>query len=86
MLPVKKCPACNLRYVTSKARYFFKKEGLQGEPICLYCLAEKTGKAIGSLGLLEDGPSSQTPAAVDTAQMRKSVQGCRPCAQRRRLF
>lgn len=84
---IPKCPRCKERYVTSKARYFFKKEGLTGEPICLYCLADVTGKRIGSTGMLE---TSGSPSASNDPYRRqtieKSVRGCRPCAERRRMF
>ncbi len=77
--------------MTSKARFFFKQEGLTGEPICLYCLAQTTGKRIGSTGLLEPDSTEITRKTVSTDPYRqetiqKSVAGCRPCAQRRRMF
>lgn len=87
---IPKCPRCKERYVTSKARYFYKKEGLAGEPVCLYCLAEITGKRIGSTGMLEsETPSNVSPAPTAMYReqtTRKSVHGCRPCAQKRRVF
>lgn len=84
MMNVPKCPRCGEKYVTSKARFFFKKEGLEGEPVCLYCLSEITGKTVGSTGMLGGEP---TPSpAVSKSQINNSVQGCRPCAQRRRML
>ena len=89
MINVPKCPRCKERYVTSKSRYFYKKEGFIGEPVCLYCLAEMTGKKIGSTGMLEDSGTPSSPVKIDPYRrqtIEKSVSGCRPCAQRRRML
>jgi hypothetical protein len=84
---VPKCPRCKEKYVTSKARYFCKKEGIEEEPVCLYCLAQLTGKRIGSTGMLDVGQTTPTVSSPYREQtIQKSVEGCRPCAQRRRMF
>lgn len=79
-----KCPSCKEKYVTAKAKYFFKKEGLTGEPICLYCLADKTGKQIGSTGMLGESKEPIPPIRRETVP--NPVRGCRPCAERRRML
>lgn len=84
MLP--KCPICNKNFITAKSRQFARQEGVD-ENICLYCLADKTGKVIGRYGMVDatDTSPEASPSynSVTTPSYKRQVASCRPCLQRR---
>nr|WP_151734126.1 hypothetical protein [Paenibacillus tengchongensis] len=79
-----KCVRCGFRYVTDKARENFVMEGMQGEALlCLHCLGELTRKVMNKYGYLVHPDAADALDKHHKSIPRSTLDGCRPCMQKR---